>query len=456
MLDGGPPGPAGPAGDPGSNGPPGPPGPAGPTGPQGPTGPSGGPPGPIGATGPQGPAGPQGVPGATGPAGAQGPTGDPGPTGATGIQGPTGAPGATGPDGAVGPAGPTGDPGPEGPGGPAGDTGPEGPSGAVGAAGAAGPQGPAGDPGADGADGATGPPGATGPQGVKGDPGADGATGPQGPAGPTGSTGPTGPQGPSGNTGAQGPAGQGVGCHSGRLTRSSATALLFQPWNGDVIKINGAYYQIPAAGISIPNTSLGANTVYLVGLSYSGGVLTPFFYANPSSHAPSTTAGNVGVEIIGGNDAYSLIGMVRTDGSGQFVDTSGNRGVISWFNQRPLSLVGVSFNITSSAAPYVDAGTGYQVYFVSWASSITCQLANTTLVLTSGTGSTSYMAICFDNIGGSNFIGQNTLYSTNIGMAFSTAGVADVGSGFHILSVSIGTSGGTVNYRGAIVGQVMG
>ena len=196
-------------------------------------------------------------------------------------------------------------------------------------------QGPPGPPGPPGNQGAPG----TGPAGPPGPTGAPGAQGPQGPAGAAGAQGPQGPAGAAGAPGAvgpQGPAGYVAG-HSGRLIWASNTTLLFQPWNGDVIKINGAYYQIPAAGITIPNTALAANTTYLVGLTFSGGVLTPFFYANPSSHAPSTTAGNVGVEIIAGNDSYSVIGMVRTNASIQFVDTLAFRGVISWFNQATAS-----------------------------------------------------------------------------------------------------------------------
>ena len=338
--------------------------------------------------------------------------------------------------------GPPGPPGPSGgPPGPAGPTGPQGPAGAGGATGAQGPQGAKGDTGAQGAQGV---PGATGPQGNPG------ATGPQGPAGTTGATGPQGP------AGATGPAGPGAACHSGRLVWASNTTLLFQPWNGDIIKINGAYYQIPAAGITIPNTGLAASTAYLVGLSYSGGVFTPFFYANPSSHAPSTTAGNVGVEIIAGNDSYSVIGMVRTNSSIQFVDTLAFRGVISWFNRQPLRLAGTNANgVGINGAFPIDLGSTYYVSFVTWGPSMTAQVQGPQLSVT--TAGQAFYSISLDTIATTQGVNANYLYPSALLFTAAVSCTPGVSSDFHTLMLAGGTVGGiTCLYSGFIGGQVWG
>ncbi len=341
-------------------------------------------------------------------------------------QGPPGPPGPPGNQGAPG----TGLPGPQGPPGPTGATGSQGPAGPAGSTGPQGPQ---------------GVPGATGPQGPQGNPGATGSTGPQGPAGATGAIGP------------QGPAGTAVACHSGRLVWASNTTLLFQPWNGDVIKINGTYYQIPAAGITIPNTGLAASTTYLVGLSYSGGVLTPFFYANPSSHAPSSTAGNVGVEIIGGNDAYSLIGMVQTNTSVQFVDTQAVRGVISWFNRQPLQIRGAFSGVSANAAFPVDLGSAYYAQFVTWGPSIDVDLSAAQVVLTSGANATANFTVGVDGTSTTIGNGTNSLYQSGVGFTLAASGTIAVAAGWHTLSQIAGTSGGaSVTFYAFITAQLWG
>ena len=130
-----------------------------------------------------------------------------------------------------------------------------------------------------------------------------------------------------------------LGC--GRLTYVSPTAINFVPYNGDLIKINGVLYRIPAFGIGglgntgiiidgAPGSSLAANTTYLVYAFISGGVVTAEF--STTGHATSATDGNVGTEIKNGDNTRSLIGIVRTNASAQFENSLRNRFVRSWFN----------------------------------------------------------------------------------------------------------------------------
>jgi hypothetical protein len=284
---------------------------------------------PIGPAGPVGAQGPQGVPGPPGPMGnpgigMPGVAGPPGPPGATGAQGQTGATGATGPQGTTGSTGPAGPQGPQGPQGPIGNT------------------------------------GATGAQGPQGN------TGPQGPIGNTGPAGPQGPQGPQGPAGAYTPS-------AGRLVCSSATLIQFLPFNGEYIKINGAIYNIPPSGINAANTgvyingvvgNLAASTTYYVYVFNNAGVLTIDF--STTARTSSGTAGNVGVQIKNGDDTRSLIGMIRTNASAQFVDSSQLRYTLSWYNQQDKALqIGLSNNSTTATGP-VQIGTA-QGEALNWA-----------------------------------------------------------------------------------------
>ena len=166
-----------------------------------------------------------------------------------------------------------------------------------------------------------------------------GPAGPQGPQGPQGNVGPQGPAGP------QGLPGTGAVTGAGRLTFVSSTTLAFKPYNGNFIKINGTNYMIPNAGIAgLANTAvfvngvagqnLAATTDYWVFAFINGGVVTADF-RTAATHAPSTTAGNEGVEILTGDDSRTLIGLVHTFGaSAIFVDSATQRFVVSWFNRR--------------------------------------------------------------------------------------------------------------------------
>jgi hypothetical protein len=378
----GPTGPTGPAGGPtgatgsASTGPTGRTGPTGPTG-SSITGPTGiGATGSTGASGLQGTTGPTGATGAgaTGPTGASGPlgtgptgpagtasgTGATGPTGASGAAGAPGSVGATGPTGASGTAGSVGATGPTGAVGTAGSAGATGPTGATGAsgtAGSAGATGPTGASGTAGSVGATGPTGASGAQGTVGGAGATGPTGASGTAGSIGATGPTGSTGTTGATGsaATGPTGAaggggGTGRLGGLLSYSSATALLFKPYNGNQIQINGTQFAIPNAGIAgLANTSvflngtggqnLAASTTYYVYAFNNAGTVTADFRTDGNGRITDTTSGNEGVEVrcsagTTPDPTRSLIGIIRTNASSQFVNTTSQRFVRSWFNRQ--------------------------------------------------------------------------------------------------------------------------
>lgn len=463
----------------------GPPGPTGPTGPQGAAGATGAP-GPTGATGDPGPAGPPGPPGADGATGAQG---TPGPAGPAGSEGPAGP---AGPDGATGPAGPDG---PAGPQGPAGPTGPTGATGAQGLTGPQGIQGPIGPQGPEGPQGPTGAPGTTTWAGIVGKP----TTFPPSPHNHTASevtdfatavdaritgkantsllltagSGLTGGGDLTANRTFNVGAGTGlavgaddvsvtVSPHHGRLIFVSATQLKFVPYGGTLIKVAGTLYTIPAAGITIANTgvyvggvagqNLAASTLYYLSLFVSGGTLTAHF--GTTGHSTDTTTGNAGVEIVTGNNNYSIIGLVRTNASSQFQDTADFRGVLSWFNRRNRILSGASTgDASTTSASMLEIAAAARVYFLNWPDE--AAIVGVSGSMLSGAVGTGGCQVGYDGA----VIGQTAFATLNNANWWGDAATwlpIDTTEAMHYITV-MGQGGGvTMKFRTACYGMIRG
>ena len=180
----------------------------------------------------------------------------------------------------------------------------------------------------------------------------------------------------------------GVAPNSGRLTYVSATQLKFAPYGGNKIKINGAVYTIPTAGIAglgttgvfingVAGQNLAASTTYWIYAFNNAGTVTADF-RTASTHAQSTTAGNEGVEIRTGDDSRSLIGMCCTNASSQFADSATQRLVLNWFNRRQISVTGASTNGagTSATASFVELAVAARAQFLSWANEATLIFLN--------------------------------------------------------------------------------
>lgn len=164
---------------------------------------------------------------------------------------------------------------------------------------------------------------------------------------------------------------------SGRLTFSSATALFFKPYNGDVIKINGVILQIPSAGIAgcgNPNSvflngtgaqTLGASTFYYVYAFSNSGTVTCDF--RTGAHSASATAGNIGTEILTGDDTRTLVGMIVTNGSSQYQNSATCICVVSWFNRRGLAgQSNFSTTRTSTSTSFAEINSEIRVTFLLW------------------------------------------------------------------------------------------
>lgn len=162
----------------------------------------------------------------------------------------------------------------------------------------------------------------------------------------------------------------------GRMAYSGTTAITFTPFGCEKIRINGQGYLIPAAGIAgCANTSIFLNgsgssnlansTFYYVYAFINSATVTCDF--RTGAHATSATAGNIGTEILSGNDTRTLIGMVYTNSSGQFQSSATCLCVASWFNRTERSGTNgltSSYTLTTSLA---DAFASNHVQFLAWA-----------------------------------------------------------------------------------------
>lgn len=146
-----------------------------------------------------------------------------------------------------------------------------------------------------------------------------------------------------------------------RLSVASATQLKLSPYNGSNILINGFTYQIPAGGVTISNATLAANTNYYVYVFITGGALALFL--STTGHATHTD----GVEIFAGDSNVTLVGMVRTNASSQFVDSSTQRFCINWFNRRNIQAINTfASSRSTTSSSYVELSSTERAQFLSW------------------------------------------------------------------------------------------
>ena len=170
---------------------------------------------------------------------------------------------------------------------------------------------------------------------------------------------------------------QNQGQMGGVLRYVDANTLSYLPFNGNQIKINGAWRTIPTTGIvglgrtgvfvaGVAGQNLAAGTRYFVYAFMNGSVITADY--STTTHATSLTPGNAGVEIKSGDDTRTLIGMVGTRvGTSDFIDIPAQRWVRSWANRdgqkRDLNYHLASQWGTVSASPVL---TSIAVFFLKW------------------------------------------------------------------------------------------
>jgi hypothetical protein len=241
---------------------------------------------------------------------------------------------------------------------------------------------------------------------------------------------------------------------AGILSFVSATQVKFAPCNGERVKINGLWYDIPSGGITAANTgvflngtgssSLAASTLYYVYLFNNSGTLTIDF--STTSHATSTTAGNVGTEIKSADDTRSLIGMARTNVSAQFQEDNQNLLVASWFNRRPRGIqVAPGSTFTTGSSTYVELTTSLRLFFLTWTGGSVLGSC-TGFAFNSGGGNVNRLSLDYDGAGQ---VGQACTMQAAVANDRSGVSCAvweSIAEGFHYLTVDANTSGNTGSF----------
>lgn len=150
----------------------------------------------------------------------------------------------------------------------------------------------------------------------------------------------------------------------GRLTKSGGN-LLFSPFNGNQIAINGAYQTIPSAGVTLAPGAVVALTLYYIYAFMVGTTMT--LEASTTGHSTDVTTG---VEIKTGDATRSLVGMARPIAGPLWQDTINQRFVVSWFNQRSIACRGaLAANQGSSSTSYLEINASMRCEFLLWGGS---------------------------------------------------------------------------------------
>lgn len=223
-----------------------------------------------------------------------------------------------------------------------------------------------------------------------------------------------------------------------RLSAASSTSLKLAPYNGNKLVINGVVQTIPAAGVSVSNAGLAGSTLYYVYAAMSGGSMVLNIVTTSHVTAPN------GVEVKNGDATQTLVGMILTNSSSQFVDTALSRAVLNWFNRRTLvatsSTGSASFNNSGLAEITTAARNG----FLCWGDEVCVfSFAGLASNSASGAGATVLAVGILDGPSIGPTVAALTPYAAN-NASVSNAYSAQLSEGNHYSSVAGGlATGGT-------------
>lgn len=223
-----------------------------------------------------------------------------------------------------------------------------------------------------------------------------------------------------------------------RLVKSGAN-LVLQPYQGNQLTINGAAQTVPSAGVTLAPTSSVVGTLYYIYAYMNAGVM-----ALEYSTTGHSTDANTGMEIKTGDPTRTLVGMARPITGPAWTDTSTQRFVVSWFNQRPVALQGVGTADYALPAVIGAINTAFNAEFLTWATNaVNGAFAGGFITGTAGTD--SYLQIALDNAGVLPLIRENVASATQRLPAAASAHLS-MSEGYHYLTMFGQTGSGTPAY----------
>lgn len=233
-----------------------------------------------------------------------------------------------------------------------------------------------------------------------------------------------------------------------RLQVDSTTALSLQRYQGSTLPIKTgstwAAMTIPSSGPSLSTSGLSASTLYRIYAFNSSGTLT--LEASATAHAVDSTTG---VEIKSGDATRTLVGMVLTDSSTHFLDSTSNRWLINWFNRRSLDLMGTfSADRSTGSDTFAELNTEVRMNFLSWADEAITASGSGTL-LQSSNGQASGTALGIDGL--TVVAGTATTFTgfSNTWQDFAVSLSKSVSEGSHYVTLLGACSGGSGTWASA-------
>ncbi len=211
------------------------------------------------------------------------------------------------------------------------------------------------------------------------------------------------------------------------FTNSTTTTL-----NRGVIplQVNGLWtLRTISSPVTLSNSGLAASTLYYIYAYDNSGILT--------LEASTTTWGSdpaYGVRVKSGDATRTLVGMLRTDGSGTFAAHASARLVASWFGQRPITAhatATTSLGATTTSTVYVSLSNDTEIEVLTWDTEVAVTAGGGD-VANSGAGGFVFVAIARNNLGviapgggGGQSVGAGNRFF------FMAHGVFPVSEGYH-------------------------
>ena len=226
-----------------------------------------------------------------------------------------------------------------------------------------------------------------------------------------------------------------VGANGGcKLFYSSTTELNMSPYNGNKLNINGTLETVTSTNVS--NSGLSADTLYYVYAYMDGSTM------KLTLSTTTYTTGAYGVMIKTGDGSQTLVGMIYTDGSGQFSNATGD--IANYYN-RDCIVISAGFDDTKTVTSntFVEIDSMIRCNFLSWGDGVDASFAGSASVSNSSgghattgislDGSTPYISsvgACYNSSGKTNasFSGKTT---PSLGRHYMTVmGAKDSGSSY--------------------------
>lgn len=225
-----------------------------------------------------------------------------------------------------------------------------------------------------------------------------------------------------------------------RFFYGNATQVKLDRFNGKRLFINGKNEIIPLAGVTLAAATVGvSNALRYVYAFMSGSTMS--LEASATTYATDATYGH---KIKTGDATRTLVGMLRTDGSGFFFETNTANGVASYFNRRQKRLI-IASNVAASSTSY--ANTAAAVAGLTWADDPVANISLSGQMSNSGTA-TSQVTLGVDGVVDTGFFAcTGASFIAFASVPISLTAPVTPAEGYHTYSAMVAATAGTSGFN---------